>query len=233
MTSVPVDTAKPARSRGREPLLALAVTLGIAAAGLPLGWLWYAVAPRARGVLTVDGPVPSDGEPEQFIADEGWYILIGALAGVLAAVAVWALLRRQRGPMMLVALVIGSVGAGALMAWLGHEIGFADYRGVVHDARLGATIRWPPMARTAHLGLWRGFLPRVQGTVLAQAVTAAMIYTLLAAFHPAADLLAAAPDVPQAIDGTGVPAGGGEGDVSSGWTESPVQPGESVQPAPD
>jgi peptidoglycan/LPS O-acetylase OafA/YrhL len=185
------EPATPAvRDRGwrRESLLAVAVAVALAATGLPLGLLWRAITPKVEFVMTEQGPTPTQPEPEGFVAGDGWYVLITFVAGLLAAVAVWALIRRRRGPLMLLGLLAGCVAGGALTAWLGHYIGYADYRQLITNAPVGAHFLRPPSVRSGEVGLWFGFLPRVQGAVLVQAVTAAMVYLMLAAFHVDPDL---------------------------------------------
>src|SRR5687768_1073183 len=72
-----------------ELLLALAVAVGVAALGAPLGrWVWPGLAPRVQVLMTERGPVHLQPEPEGYVAGESWYILIGLVAGILAAVLV-------------------------------------------------------------------------------------------------------------------------------------------------
>jgi hypothetical protein len=186
----PESVPAPTRDRGRrtEVLLAAIVAVVLAALGLPLGLLWRALAPRVEFVMTEQGPTPLQQEPEGFVADDGWYVLITLAAGVLAAILVWLLLRRQRGPLVLVGLVVGSIAGGVLTLWLGHHIGYAHYRDLIATAPVGTHIFRPPDVRSAEVGLWFGVLPKVQGTVLLQAVGAATAYMMLASFHVEPDL---------------------------------------------
>jgi hypothetical protein len=171
----------------RESLLALAVAVVLAALGLPLGLLWRAVAPRVEFVMTELGATTVQAEPEGFVADDGWYVLITFAAGLLSAIAVWALVRR-RGPLMLLGLIVGCIAGAVLTAWLGHHIGYSHYRQLMAHAPVGTHILRPPAVRSGSVGLWFGFLPRVQGAVLVQPVAAAMAYLMLAAFHVEPDL---------------------------------------------
>ncbi|MGC9667368.1 DUF2567 domain-containing protein [Planosporangium sp. 12N6] len=217
---LPDPTPPPARNRGlrREGLLAAGVAIALTVLGLPLGLLWRAVSPKVEFVMTEAGATTVQAEPEGFVAADGWYVLITCAVGLLAAIAVWAFARRRRGPLMLLGLVVGSVAGGVLTAWLGHHIGYAHYRQLIAHAPVGTHILRPPSVRSGSFGLWFGFLPRVQGAVLVQAVTAAMVYVLLAAFHVEPDLRR--PEQP--------------GDaVSSGPTASTVPPGSPVPPGSD
>jgi hypothetical protein len=121
-----------------------------------------------------------------------------------------------------------------LTAWLGHHLGYAQYRQLIAHAPVGTHILRPPAVRSGSVGLWFGLLPRVQGAVLVQAVAAAMAYLMLAAFHVEPDLrqpLASEPGQPvepghPAMPGQPVaPADG----VSWGPTGSTVPP-ESPEP---
>jgi peptidoglycan/LPS O-acetylase OafA/YrhL len=178
------------RDRGwrREALIALAVAAALAALGLPLGLLWRAVAPKVEFVMTDQGATTLQSEPEGFVAGDGWYVLITFAAGLLAAVAVWALMRRRRGPLLLLGLVAGCVAGGVLTAWLGHHIGYGQFRQLALHAPVGTHFLRPPSVRSGDVGLWFGFLPRVQGAVLVQAVAAVLTYLMLAAFHVEPDL---------------------------------------------
>jgi hypothetical protein len=220
----------PARGRGRrrEALTALAIAATLAVAGAPLGLLWRLLAPKVEFVMTDFGATTVEQEPEGYIAGDGWYVLITLAVGVLAAGAVWAVFRRRRGPLLLLGLVVGCVAGGALTAWVGHQFGYAHYRDLIAHAPVGTHFFRPPSVRSGRVGLWFGFLPRVQGAVLVQALAAATTYLLLAAFHMS-------PDLRRPVEGDGeVPAaapGGWEepGAVSSEPTESTAP---SASPAP-
>lgn len=214
----PVPAPKRDRNRRKELLLAAVVAVTLAALGLPLGLLWRVLAPRVEFVMTEQGPAPVQAEPEGFVADDGWYVVLTLGVGILAAILVWLLLRRQRGPLILVGLVIGSVAGGVLTLWLGSHIGYEHYRDLVANAPVGTHIFRPPDVRSAEVGLWFGFLPKVQGAVLLQAVGAATAYMMLASFHVEPDLRRP-DDVPPAVGASWEP---------TDWTaqqEWPAPPG--------
>jgi len=165
-----------------EGVVSLVTAIAIAGLGAPLGLLWRAIAPRVELVQTEYGPYPLDAEPEAYVADEGWFIFIAIAAGVLFAVLAWIVLRRFRGPAMLVALVAGSIGGSVLAAWLGHRIGLPQYERLVQNAPSGTHIFRPVRVRLSDVGLYFGFLPRVRGVVLLQALVAAALYTAFAGF---------------------------------------------------
>ncbi|MEV0130017.1 DUF2567 domain-containing protein [Dactylosporangium sp. NPDC050688] len=171
------------RSPGLEVLFGLVVAVVVAALGAPIGLLWSWVAPEVELVQTQYGPYPVEGEPEGYFADDGWFMIIGALAGVVLAVAAWIVLRRYRGPIVLAGLVIGSAAGAALAAWLGNKIGYAHYLDLVEHAPAGTHIFRPAKVRAGEAGLLYGVIPWVQGSLLIQAIAAAVVYTGLAGFH--------------------------------------------------
>lgn len=154
--------------------------------GLPLGWLWAALAPDVPVRVVEGGVAPVEAQPEEFFAADGWFVLLGTGFGLLAAVGVYFLVRRYRGPVGLVAVTLGAVGAGLLAWWLGHRIGLSGYRSDIRGAAAGATFDRPPDLRAKELGWYFGFIPKVKGDVLVPAVAAAVGYTMLAAWsrHP-------------------------------------------------
>jgi hypothetical protein len=196
---------------------ALVTLVAVAATGIPVGLLWYAFAPKVRLTMIGTTPYPVDPSPEGYIADDGWFVFLGFGAGVVAAVAVWLLARRQRGPAMLVAVTVGGVVAGLLAAWLGSRFGLSEYLRLRAHAAPGATFTRPPALRSANLRLWP---PHADGPVLMQALAGSVVYTLLASFHYRPDLGA---DDETADD---------EPALSSDWTEPPAQPVEPVPPGP-
>ena len=229
----PDDPAGPRhRSVGRAAAAATAVALGTAALGLPYALIWALVAPdiplvKVDGVdlLPEIGPdvVPAQPEPEQFVAADGWFALLGAVFGVAAAVVVWRFARRVRGPVALVALTVGAVGAGMLAAWLGQRIGLADYRQALAAAPSGARLSHPP-----HLSV--DGLPRPVGVPLVAGLAAAVTYTLLASWsrHPS---LRPGGDAP-GTDPADMHPGGAWPGLSSGWSAPPDRRAWPEPPAP-
>jgi hypothetical protein len=227
------EPADPARRRPRSVVVEIVVSLvtGVVIAGLgaPIGLLWRAVAPRVELVQTDYGPYPLDAEPEGYIGDDGTFLFIAVGAGVVFAVLVWFLLRRFRGPIMLAALVLGSVGGSVLAAWVGHRVGLATYQRLVDHAPAGTHFKRLPNLRLSDVGLWFGFVPRVRGIVLVQGLVAAALYTACAGFAYSPDLR---------LDGDGVyegPAGPAAGPLDAEGASAPVSwdsPDRTDQTAP-
>lgn len=106
----------PWREARRDARWAVGVFGVLALAGVPLGVLWWALAPRADYRITSSGPAvignPSD---ELLFADDGVFVLIVAGLGLLAGVLTW-LVRRRRGLAGLLGVALGTL-AGSALAW--------------------------------------------------------------------------------------------------------------------
>lgn len=222
---------RPPRRPGRAAAVAAAICLTVAAFGAPLGLLWVAVAPTVPVRMTEDGPLLVDSQPEEFIAADGWFVLLGLAFGVLAAIAVWLVVRHRRGPLPLIAVTLGAVGAGLLAWWLGRQIGVTEYERLLESAPVGEVFGKPVDLRAADVGLWRGFLPLVRGDVLVPGFAAALMYTLLAGwsrYHSLRPELEIDPEIDPEIDLDSTD----EGAVSWGSTATPAPPTAPAPPVP-
>ena len=211
---------EPPRRRRWRPALAVSVgtAAAVAVAGVPLGVLWHLLAPAVPMVDTgATGIVVNDPSPEEFIAAEGWFTLLGFGFGLLAAVVAWLVLRRHRGPGLLLGVTGGALTA-AIVAWqVGRRIGLAGYQAWRARATAGATFSAPPDLHA-------------YGTLLVPAFAAAIVLTLLAGWSNDPDL-----DQPGAKPGYGHDlAGGRDGPppVSSGWPAGPDPTAAPERPAP-
>jgi hypothetical protein len=89
---------------------------GLLLAGVPLGVLWWALAPRADYRITGSGPVPIGNPSEELlVADDVVFVLIVAAVGILAGILTWRI-RRRRGVAVLVGVALGTLAA-ATVAW--------------------------------------------------------------------------------------------------------------------
>jgi hypothetical protein len=183
----PMYTPPPPPRRGRATALAaLVVGLVVAAAGLGLGWLWSVLAPRIDVVRVAQGFIYAEAEPEQPVAADGYFAFLGLAAGVVITLLVWFALRRHRGVLMMTALVGGSLVGAWLAWWLGTRIGTAQFDAAKATAAIGAHIRGPLSLRLTGLDRHALWPPEPTGVIAAQALAAAVTYTLLAGFsaHP-------------------------------------------------
>ncbi|MEV0648683.1 DUF2567 domain-containing protein [Phytomonospora sp. NPDC050363] len=132
------------RSLGSEFASGGIVVGVLAVLGIPLALLWQALAPRVELVATETGFRYTTESPEGYAGDDGVFTFLGLGFGVVAAILVWALLRRARGPIQVTALVLGSI-ACQVVAWLFGEwwgrLGFDD---MLAAAEPGQHIFRPP-----------------------------------------------------------------------------------------
>lgn len=116
----------PARRAAADPaelLPALSVLGAVALLGLPLGALWSLLAPpefvaHSPQARTPGGVLPFVGQSEHRFDDMATFLLLGLAAGVLTGAALW-LFQRLRGPVVLLAGVLGSL----IAAWLAMHTG--------------------------------------------------------------------------------------------------------------
>jgi hypothetical protein len=143
--------------------------------GVLAGVVWRLWAPATAGFL-VPGPhgstvfIPAEAEDQ--IAGDGRFLLVTVVAGVLASLAAWFLLRRRRGPMMVGALVVGSLAGSLLARWVGVMLSSG------HAASSDQSVVYP--ALTLH----------AQPILLFQAFAAVLLYTALAGFSGDAEFTA-------------------------------------------
>nr|WP_089016032.1 DUF2567 domain-containing protein [Micromonospora inositola] len=234
-------TARPARGVRRAVGLTLGIALLLTVLGAPLGLLWAAVAPDIPVVKTAEGAIYATPQPEQPIAADGWFSLLGLGFGMLAAIALWFLLRRRRGPVGLLAGALGGLGA-AVVAWqLGRRIGLSTYQRLLDTAPDGRPFTKPADLRAGGVDWLLGVLPVPHGNLLLPAFGAAVTYTLLAGWsrwpslRPEPEPYADWPPPAGGTGGRGVgPAeglGSAEG-LSSAPGDRPARPAAPEPPGP-
>ena len=191
-----------ARRRPRQVVaMAVAVALGITLLGAPLGLLWAVLAPDVPVVKTENGAVLANPQPEEFIAADGWFSLLILVFGILAALGVWWARPRWRGPLGLLVVVAGTLGA-ALVAWgLGRQVGLDGYRDRLANAPVGQHLGKPADLRAGGFEWLFDVIPTVQGVVLLGAFGATITYTLLAGWSNHPDLV---PEQAQDAPATGL-----------------------------
>jgi hypothetical protein len=137
--------------------------------GVPFGLLWRWIAPSVPVIdAGQNGIVVNDPSPEEYIAADGWFTLIGLGFGLLVAIAAWLIMRRDRGPFLMLGVVTGALGAGWLVApWVGEMIGRADYQAWQETAAQGATYLAPPQVHSLGPSLVPAFIAAIVLTLLA------------------------------------------------------------------
>jgi hypothetical protein len=117
------------RAIGRTALALLIPLAATAVIGIPAGYIWALLAPRAlaqvvsRGAARVVNP-----ETTAFIAADAWFVLIAAVGGLLTGIAGYLLLVRRRGAPAALGLILGGLAAAALMLWIGDNYGHAAFQ---------------------------------------------------------------------------------------------------------
>lgn len=131
-------------------MLRLAVLVGAV-----LGVIWWRVAPRVMVEVTADGLALVDPAGKAFIAADGWFAVLGALAGLVCGV-IGVLRWRRDGIGLAVGEAAGGV-LGALVAmlvgqWLGRStLDGSAAVGTIAEASLqvratGVLLAWPLVA---------------------------------------------------------------------------------------
>jgi hypothetical protein len=125
-TTRPLPTLRSARSATGTLLATLAAT---AVVGIPAGYLWALLAPRALAQVVSRGAADVvNAETTAFIVADAWFVLIATLGGLLTGVAGYLLVVRRRGVPATVGLILGGLGAAALMLWIGDNYGHAQFQ---------------------------------------------------------------------------------------------------------
>ncbi|MTD59495.1 DUF2567 domain-containing protein [Amycolatopsis sp. RM579] len=142
--------------------------------GIPLGWIWSRLAPPER-VRVYDGNqlLPLQLESWHRFDDLGIYLMLALAAGIVTGSVVW-LLRERRGPVIMIAAVLG----GLLAGWLGTSMGaaFADsHYAITGTPNVGDVLTKAPQLES----LW---------VLVAQPLATALVYGLLAGWNGRDDL---------------------------------------------
>ena len=115
--------------------------------------------------------LPLVGQSEHRFDDMATFVLLGLAAGVLTGAAAW-LLRQRRGPVVLIAAVLGSL----ISAWLAMNLGLSL-----------AEARYPDVAATG-MAFLRAPVLESSWVVVAQPFGTAIAYCVTTAWHRSDDL---------------------------------------------
>jgi len=107
--------------------------------GAPVGLLWSALAPHARIAISASGATFADGATEVFVAGDGWFLGICAVAGLVTGFLAW-LGGRRSGPYVVVALAVGGLLAAYVGAKVGRRIGQDELRAAAAAGRPGTYV---------------------------------------------------------------------------------------------
>ncbi|GAB2973284.1 hypothetical protein GCM10017788_70530 [Amycolatopsis acidiphila] len=155
-------------------LPAVSIMSLIGLVGIPLGWIWSRLAPPERvRVYDANQLVPLQLESWHRFDDLGIYLLLAFAAGIATAAVVW-LLRERRGPVIMIAAVLGALLAG----WLGTSMGVAFANGhyaITGTPKVGDVLTKAPQLES----MW---------VLVAQPLATALVYGLLAGWNGRDDL---------------------------------------------
>jgi hypothetical protein len=129
----------------QRALIGLVVALAASALlGLAGGLAWSEIAPRAAlQEISAGTAEVVNAETRAFIGADGWFCVIGAVAGLLTGVIGYVLGIARRDSVTRVAvtigLIAGAVAGSFVMLWLGQRIGLGAYQHQLAKAAVGAT----------------------------------------------------------------------------------------------
>ncbi len=147
-------------------------------AGVVVGFVWLAVAPRAHGFAYLNHTV-LPLENESFVASDGRFLLLTAGVGLVAGLLSW-LDRASRGP-----AVAAALGAGGLLGAVLTEVVARFSGGGKTTGAYGDTLKLPV---TVH----------APGLLLAEPVSALFVYGVFVLFAKRDDLARPVEPGPQA-----------------------------------
>jgi hypothetical protein len=126
---------------GSRQGVAVVAETGVIAIGLGvlMGLLWWWVTPTEQWTVVEGGLVPADPGFDAWFAADGWFAVLGVVAGVLLAIIGWR--RGHRNAVAQVAGVIVGGGLVAVTAWaLGGALGPPDAQTTAQTAEVGSTV---------------------------------------------------------------------------------------------
>lgn len=157
-------------------LPAVSVLSTVALVGLGVAWIWSRIAPPQRVEVIGSGqsPIPLPDESYHRFDDLAVFVLVSLGVGLVVGAAVW-LLRERRGPVALIAAVLGSaLGSWLLAMPLG--IAFAQSRYPISSAaKVGQVLAQAPQLESGWL-------------IVAQPLGVALAYGLFTAWNGRPDL---------------------------------------------
>jgi hypothetical protein len=124
----------------RLRILVLLETLAAGVAiGAVCGLLWWVVTPDQEWLVTPDGVSPVDPWSSSWFAADGWFVVLGALSGLLVTVLAW---RRHRDhPVVLaISLAVSSVALAFTAQTVGGALGAVDPASLVSSAPDGGEV---------------------------------------------------------------------------------------------
>jgi hypothetical protein len=138
--------ARPSR-QAPALLAAVLIAAGSVVMGVAGGAIWAAAAPRVLyQVYTLNPPTAyaTNSETSAFIAADGWYCFIALAGGAIIGLLGYLFGVRRYGPVPMAGIVVGSVGAAFVTAWVGHALsGGPGFDQVLATSRPGTFLQAP------------------------------------------------------------------------------------------
>lgn len=155
-------------------LPAISVLSSVSLIGIPLAWLWSLLAPsQIKAVSRTGQLVPLTAESYHRFDAMAVFVALGFGVGLVVGVGVW-FMRERRGPVIMVAVVLGSLVAAYLATMMS-----GLFTGWVYDVptamNVGDAVEVAPTIES----LW---------VILAQPLATALAYGVLAAWNGMDDL---------------------------------------------
>ena len=151
----------------REAGVFAAAAAATAVCGIPAGFIWAGVAPRALAQVVSKGTAAVvNAETSAFIAADLWFCLIGVAGGLLTGTfGYWIIIRRRaprasaipgaRGPAGAAGLILGALAAAAIARWIGGLDGRGAFRHQLATGAVGTRLHAPlTLGATSGLTFW-------------------------------------------------------------------------------
>jgi len=180
------------RPRRSKTAAAAIVVVALAMCGAALGAVWAWIAPP---IHTITALTRSGERVDAFLGTEADNLFVAAaimigllcMLAIVAAVAVWQW-RAHRGPVLVTALWMGVVAAGAAATGVGAALAHGRY-GTPDHQRVALTQENRVHYFTEAPGVFAGHGPlQIAVTLLLPAALAALVYSVLAVAAPRDDL---------------------------------------------
>lgn len=132
---------------GPAALTAVLIVVGSVLLGVAAGSVWAAAAPRVLyQVYTLSPPTAYATNPETsaFIAADGWYCFIALTGGAIIGLIGYVFGVRRYGPVPMAGIIIGSVAAAFITAWVGQQLsGGPGFDQLLATSRPGTLLHAP------------------------------------------------------------------------------------------
>ena len=168
----PPDAPSRSRRAVREAGAGVGALLLCVLAAAPAGLLWAALAPTVRARVVDGAARVADPTSQAYIATDGAYLLVTAVAGLLTGLAAHLLLGRRHSLGVVLGLFVGGLLAAEITRRAGFLVGLEDVRAFVAAGQDGvvaltprlraapALVTWAVVAMLVHLVATAGSRPR-------------------------------------------------------------------------